>query len=140
MNMHSRIELRALVASAVLVAALGFSAAAFAGPPAKVAPSDSGRNNAETQFRAFAKTWMDRQEASEEKMKRNASGPGATARGVSEDFRIELRSTGNAKAPYVGILRYTEQTYDCASKNGCTVSDDTPVTEIFRYQAGRWQY
>jgi hypothetical protein len=140
MNMHSRIELRALVASTVLVAALGFSTAAFAGPPAKVAPSESGRVNVETQFRAFAKTWMDRQEASEAKMKRDASGPGATARGVSDDFKIELRPTGNAKAPYVGILRYTEQTYDCGGTNGCTERDSTRVTEIFKYQAGRWQY
>jgi len=140
MNMHSRIELRALVASTMLLAALGFSAAAFAGPPAKVAPSESGRTTAESQFRKFAKSWMDRQEASEAKMKRDASGPGATARGVSDDFNIELRSTGNAKAPYVGILRYTEQTYDCGGKNGCTERDSTRVTEIFKYQAGRWEY
>jgi hypothetical protein len=140
MKMQSRTALRALVASAALTVAIAFATAAFAEPPAKVAPSDSGRVNAESKFRAFAQSWMDRQEASEAQMKRNASGPGATARGVSDDFKIELRPTGNAKAPYVGILRYTEQTYDCAGQNSCTERDSTRVTEIFRFQGGRWHY
>jgi hypothetical protein len=44
--------------------------------------------------------------------------------------RDELRPTGNAQAPWVGLLRYCEQ----------TPSKSTIVTEIFRYQANKWMY
>jgi hypothetical protein len=65
-----------------------------------------------------------------------------TYRGFDDGFTVELRPTGHPTAPFVGILRYNEQVYSCdgvdASK--CTVASSLPVTEIFRYQGGRWVY
>jgi hypothetical protein len=58
------------------------------------------------------------------------------------DFRVELRPTGYPRAPYVGILRYEERVHRCANAAGrkCGVASVSPVTEIFRYQNGRWIY
>ena len=65
-----------------------------------------------------------------------------TYRGYSDDFKLELKPTGSAEVPFVGILRYTERVYQCPSvaMRGCTVASVIPVTEIFRYQDGRWIY
>jgi hypothetical protein len=59
-----------------------------------------------------------------------------------KDFKIELKPTGHSQAPYVGILRYRESLYQCPDKSTaqCTVAETTPVTEIFRFQDGRWVY
>ena len=65
-----------------------------------------------------------------------------TYRGFDDAFTVELRPTGHPTAPFVGILRYNEQVFSCngvdASK--CSVASSLPVTEIFRYQGGRWIY
>ena len=55
---------------------------------------------------------------------------------------MELRPTGHPASPYIGILRYSEQLYTCQdlSSGQCTVASTSPVTEIFRYQDGRWIY
>ena len=73
--------------------------------------------------------------------------PGATSsvvtyRDYGDDFTVELRPTGHAVAPYVGILRYQEQVFSCRNlgSNDCSLSSQIPVTEIFRYQDGRWVY
>ena len=59
----------------------------------------------------------------------------------ADDFEIELRPTGYPRAPFVGLLRYTEQQVSCQTPNrACGVTAATPVTEIFRYQNGRWVY
>ena len=65
-----------------------------------------------------------------------------TYRDYGDEFTVELRPTGHAAAPYVGILRYNEQIFSCAEVAGenCTLSSSIPVTEIFRYQGGRWIY
>ena len=72
----------------------------------------------------------------------NTSDNIVTYRGFEEGFTVELRPTGHPAAPFVGILRYNEQVYSCngvdASK--CSVASSLPVTEIFRYQGGRWVY
>jgi hypothetical protein len=119
--------------------------AALAGPPASVPASDGARVRAEDQFHQFAKKWMDNvkrlqtQDRSKPTLK---GGAQATYRGYGDDYSIELRPTGHPSAPFVGLLRYTELMYSCSSAgaDNCTVASRVPVTEIFRYENGRWSY
>jgi len=131
----------------VTVCALLFTPAlALADSPAAI--SDASRSRAEDQFQKFAKTWManvqrlQTQDRSKPTMRASAGGTQASYRGYSDDFTVELRPTGHPSAPYVGLLRYTELMYSCpgASATDCTVASRVPVTEIFRYENGRWSY
>ena len=109
---------------------------------------DSADERARTSFSDFARSWMDKMQENEARNRKNPTvqpGPSeniVTYRGFDESFTVELRPTGHPVAPFVGILRYNEQVYSCngvdASK--CSVSSSLPVTEIFRYQGGRWVY
>jgi hypothetical protein len=120
---------------------------ALAGSPAAI-PPDSGRSRAESSFESFADDWMGKVRTLEQKhrtnptIKQGASEPVVTYRGYGDDYSLELRPTGNARAPYVGLLRYTEHVYSCQDMevSNCTVASSVPVTEIFRYQNGRWSY
>lgn len=111
--------------------------------PAAVAPAD---NTAKASFTKFAQSWMEKVQrtAAEQKptIQPGAANAVATYRDYGDDFTVELRPTGHASAPYVGILRYSEQIFSCANVagNDCTLSSSIPVTEIFRYQGGRWVY
>ncbi len=104
--------------------------------------------SAEAAFQEFARDFMAKVRSQEERERhkpRVAAGPGNavfTYRGYGEDFRTEMRPTGQAAAPYVGLLHYTEHVYSCRDMKGgsCTVASSVPVTEIFRYQRGRWSY
>jgi hypothetical protein len=119
-----------------------------AGAESPAAISDASRSRAEDQFHQFAKTWMEKvqrlqtQDRSKPTLRAGANGAQATYRGYGDDYSIELRPTGHPSAPYVGLLRYTELMYTCAgtSSDDCTVSSRVPVTEIFRYENGRWSY
>jgi len=123
---------------------LAFIAApALADNPAAIAPTDE---RAHTSFTKFAQSWMDKVQrmAAEQ---RPSVQPGAvntmvTYRDYGDEFTVELRPTGHATAPYVGILRYHEQIFSCKdiAANECSLSSEIPVTEIFRYQGGRWIY
>ena len=75
-------------------------------------------------------------------VKPGAATPLITYRGYSDDYHLELRPTGHPSAPYVGLLRYTELVYSCRSADAkdCSIASSVPVTEIFRYQNGRWVY
>jgi len=138
---------RAMRAGAITaIALLGIHAApAIAGSPASI-PHSSER--AQLALSDFAKTWMGKMENNEAQNRlRPTVRPGATQsvityRGISDDYKVELRPTGHPNAPYVGILRYTEQVYTCSAgaSSNCSVASSVPVTEIFRYQAGRWVY
>ncbi len=109
---------------------------------------DSADERARTSFSDFARSWMAKMAKNEAQNRENPTvqpGPSeniVTYRGFGEDFTVELRPTGHPSAPFVGILRYNEQVYSCdgvgASK--CSVASSLPVTEIFRYQGGRWIY
>ncbi len=118
---------------------------AFAGDPASATPS---RERAAAAFESFAREFMAEVRSREERERRQpriAAGPESavfTYRGYGQDFRTELRPTGQAAAPFVGLLHYTERVYSCRDLEGdsCTVADTVPVTEIFRYKGGRWVY
>ena len=109
---------------------------------------DSVDERARTSFSDFARSWMAKMRENEAQNRENPTvqpGPSeniVTYRGFDEGFTVELRPTGHPVAPFVGILRYNEQVYSCngvdASK--CSVASSLPVTEIFRYQGGRWIY
>jgi hypothetical protein len=91
----------------------------------------------EASFSAFARTWL------EKKRKAGAAvnAPGGR-RQIRAEFETELRPTGSTRVPWVGILRYCEETLRCtvASSPSCQVSNPTAVTEIFPFQAGKWRY
>jgi hypothetical protein len=122
------------------------AAPALAEPPAAI--STSGQDRAERAFQEFARGWMKKVHGLEARERAKPSvtqGPGApvvTYRGYGDDYRTELRPTGHAVAPYVGLLHYEEHLYSCASMaaENCRVASRVPVTEIFRYQGGRWSY
>ena len=125
-------------------AALTMSAGpAFGDSPAAVAPAVEP---AKAAFTKFARSWMDKIQriAAEQKptVQPGATDAVVTYRDYADDFSVELRPTGHASAPYVGILRYQEQIFSCQdiSANNCSLSSQIPVTEIFRYQDGRWVY
>jgi len=111
--------------------------------PAAIAPPV---DPAKASFMKFARSWMDKVQriAAEQKptVQPGAANAVVTYRDYGDDFTVELRPTGHATAPYVGILRYSEQIYSCKhiAANDCTLSSQIPVTEIFRYQGGRWVY
>ena len=132
---------------ASLCALLLLAAPALAGSPAAIRP-DSGRARVEASFDRFASDWMKKvrslelQHRSNPTVKRGATDPVVTYRGYGADYSVELRPTGNGRSPYVGLLRYTEHVYSCEDMgaSSCTTASSVPVTEIFRYQNGRWTY
>ena len=121
----------------VVGAFVGASAAAM-GEPAAIAPHDPALAKAEASFQSFAAEWMRKMEAAEAHERKNAGG--SAYRGYGEDFKIELKPTGSATAPYVGLLRYQEHQCAAGSGGSCKVTGTTAVTEIFRFQGGRWIY
>ena len=107
---------------------------------------DSGDDRARSSFDDFAKTWMNKMRETEAShrqspdVRRAGQSITTTYRGLSDDFTIELRPTGHPNSPFIGILRYTEHVYSCRTASKCSVASTSPVTEIFRYQSGRWVY
>jgi hypothetical protein len=122
------------------------AAAASASPPAAIPPDAQSR--AQAAFETFAADWMTKVRALEVHNRANpqvqsgASEPVVTYRGYGSDYALELRATGHAKAPWVGLIRYTELLYSCRSvaADDCSVASSVPVTEIFRFSNGRWAY
>ena len=125
---------RLLMVGAVTCAA----AAVNASEPAAIAPSDPALAKAEASFQTFASEWMRKMAAAEAHEKAKAGG--GAYRGYDDAFKIELKPTGSPTAPYVGLLRYQE--HQCAAGGGasCKATSTTAVTEIFRFQGGRWAY
>jgi hypothetical protein len=136
---------RRCVLFAAACAVLLLPAAAMAGSPASASASDAGRSRAEGQFHEFAKKWManvKRLQTQDRSKPTLNAGAQSTYRGYGDDYSIELRPTGHPTAPFVGLLRYTELMYSCPTPGAenCTVASRVPVTEIFRYENGRWSY
>ena len=103
-----------------------------------IAPSDPGMARAEASFHDFAEEWMRKMAAAEAHAKKQAAG--GSYRGYDDAFKIELKATGSSAAPYVGLLRYQEHQCAAGSPADCKVVGTTAVTEIFRFQGGRWIY
>lgn len=115
-----------------------WGSSAALGEPAAIAPRDPAYAKAEAAFQTFAADWMKKMSAAEAHEKEKAHG--GAYRGYGEDFKIELKPTGSSAAPYVGLLRYQEHQCAAGSGSGCRVVSTTAVTEIFRFQGGRWIY
>ena len=132
------------IASMLLIAATPAAADSLADIPA----SNSADSSVLSSFSEFAQKWMAKMETSEARNRENPTvRPGAsqnlvTYRGFGEDYSVELRPTGQPAAPFIGILRYSEQVFSCreASALNCSIASSAPVTEIFRYQSGSWIY
>jgi hypothetical protein len=122
---------------------LASGALAQAAAPAALGPSEAHRVAAAA-FDTFASQWMSRMHRVEDDNRRKPerSANSVRYRGYSDDFRVELRATGYPGAPFVGLIRYGEHLYTCsdAGATRCNVAHTTPVTEIFRFQNGRWVY
>jgi hypothetical protein len=109
---------------------------AICGRPAR--PSAAAQDpKVEASFSVFARTWL-------EKL-RTAGAANDAQRGrrqIRAEFETELRQTQSTRVPWVGILRYCEETLRCtvASTASCQVSKTTAVAEIFPFQAGQWSY
>jgi len=65
-----------------------------------------------------------------------------TYRDHDGDFAIQMRPTGDTASPFVGILSYTENVYVCRgpTRDDCELVESSPITEIFPFRDGRWQY
>jgi hypothetical protein len=143
-----RIFTLTILPSLIATVSLGLTligAPAGADSPAATAPVNV-EDGVRVAFESFARSWMEKVQRMADEQK-PAARPGAsttqvTYRDFGDDFTVALRPTGHAVAPYVGILRYQEQVFSCRDmgRNNCTLSSQTPVTEIFRYQGGRWVY
>jgi len=128
--------------------ALALATPTLAGPPASIPPDDPAHAGAHRSFQDFAARWMRTMEQDASRVagrippQGNPSRQGATYRSVGHDFQIELRPTGSTRAPYVGILRYLESTHRCADAIAatCGVHSRATITEIFRFQNGKWIY
>ena len=85
--------------------------------PARPAAS-AGDPAVTASFRAFADSWLER-------LRKARAG---AEREIGDEVETELRPTGDARSPWVGVLRYCER-----GPGGNTV-----VSELFRYEAGEW--
>ncbi len=116
--------------------------AAMASSISVSSPSVAEQDQAFSKFRAFTESWMD------SVRRANALQPVAARSGVypltrfSITYTQEVKHTGSESNPYVGILHYAEEHYQCKDidETDCVALDSTPVTEIFRYQNGVWVY
>jgi hypothetical protein len=105
----------------------------------------------EQAFTGFARDWLgslSREAAEPENGVRFLApkAPGQpqpfTYRDYDGDFAIQMERTGNAASPFVGILSYTENVYVCRgpTRDDCELVESSPITEIFPFRDGRWQY
>ncbi len=139
----------------VTLFALGFAVPGVAQPPASQllasqAPASTpskAESRAQRSFDQFAKRWMGKMATVERDSRRapdkaGATGPAVKYTGYSPEFTTELKPTGYAQVPWVGVLHYTERLYRCAdaSLGQCSIASVIPVTEIFRFQNGKWVY
>ena len=133
---------------ATLLLCVFVAGASLASGPAMHALHDSSEEVMESSFRSFAQSWMDKALA---RAARNQTRPRAQARSggftflyraVADDYDVALEPTGNPTSPYVGVLRYTEQTFQCRDARGaeCTLASTQPVSEVFRFRSGSWSY
>jgi hypothetical protein len=135
---------RAAAASSALIL---LASAAAADPAVGSAPP--GHERAYKSFDQFAGEWMQKMERAAAHERANPRVQTVAGRSApsyrsydANALKIELKPTGQSAVPYVGILRYRESLHQCADRTAtqCTVAETMPVTEIFRFQNGRWVY
>jgi len=103
---------------------------------------------AKAAFERHAKSWMADLEKNEAENRRKAPVYGVADEavirfdGYGDEYETQVKPTGHAGAPFVGILRYKENLYTCLRDDAtrCTVTRSVPVSEIFSYKNGRWRY
>lgn len=130
------------------IAAAFALAVAFAATPAGADDIEAGLDEARWSFQKHAKGWMadlEKNEArnrSEAEVYSIANEPVIRFEGYGDDFQTQVKATGHAQTPYVGILRYKENLYTCLHEDQqrCTVTRSVPVSEIFSFRNGRWTY
>lgn len=113
-----------------------------------VARADSEAARYEASFARYAKDWMDRSLArNERERKRPVARESAGTllfqyRAIADAYEVALEPTGNSLSPFIGVLRYTEQTWQCNDANGndCRLMTSLPVSDVFRHRQGRWGY
>lgn len=121
------------------IALVALTAVALSGLSAPVPASAADADAAQASFESFAKTWV-------ADLERDAkAGRSGSVRYVTYDpkgVEVTLQPTGNAGAPFVGTMTYTQDQYECqsAQQQKCQKVASEPVTEIFPYQDGRWRY
>lgn len=122
----------------VLALAVLLAAPVQAGSPEGGAGSGPDRSQAMRSLERFARSWM--QELHRLEAQGRAAGPRQGGyRAFGPDYAVTLKATGNARAPWVGLIRYAEHEFACRSA-GCSRAATRNVTEVFRFQGGRWVY
>jgi hypothetical protein len=122
-----------------LVFAVLLAAPVHAGPPAALEDQgDPSRSQALRSLERFAESWMGELHRMEAQGRANGTRQGGY-RGFGPGYAVTLKATGNPRAPWVGLIRYAEHEYACRTA-GCSRSASRNVTEIFRFQGGRWIY
>ncbi len=130
MTRTSRFAVRTLCTALALLCS---SSARAEGKPAPAAIAPGAEAEVQHAFDQFARQWM-------KKIEHNAIPAPNGGRREYADYRIELRATGQTSAPYVGLLRYTENLVECKAAAQCATTAAIPVTEIFRFERGHWVY
>ena len=128
--------------------AVFWASASMAGPPAAPSSVSPALAKAEHSFDQFAQRWIQKMETVEQGKRRQARASRTGRKGKVQyraypgAFKTRLRPTGYARAPFVGVLEYAEELMVCEpGRSGtCRAAGRTPVTEVFRYQNGRWVY
>lgn len=110
--------------------------------------AETSLSKAKWTFEKHSEAWMEDLEQNEAENRRKA--PTYTVaeesvirfQGYAEDWETEVKPTGSTRAPFVGILRYRENVYTCLrdDQDRCTVTSSIPVSEIFSFRNGRWEY
>jgi hypothetical protein len=104
----------------------------------------------ESSFRSFGDQWIAVLNASAAKKVscREVDGKHmAEYTSYSQPSELTVRQTGQQASPYVGVLKYQQQACSCraitaeaALKGPFSCSVVCPVTAIFLYKNGQWQY
>jgi len=142
----SRAIVGTLTLTLALLAGSGVAADSIEGPSEFAVGSALAQ--ATSAFDRHARSWMADLEKNEADKRRDApvySVAGETVirfDGYGDDYETQVKPTGHATAPFVGILRYKENVYTCLRDDSsrCTVTRSVPVSEIFSFKNGRWTY
>jgi hypothetical protein len=114
----------------------------------------SEENEARQSFDVFKDMWLAKLnqhgEYGWEKIKVEKDSQGSyTARYkiITRATDSEVKSTGDKLTPFVGVLKYEEQTYsssastsELARQGPFATEREVVITEIFRYANGKWMY